>query len=333
MNLPPQALRPGISAVVPVFNGAPSLPALIERLEAVLEGLDGGYEIILVDDGSRDRSWATIRALAARHPAVRGIELMRNFGQHNALLCGIRAARYSVTVTLDDDGQNPPEEIPRLLRMLHEGFDLVFGAPEQQRHGFYRTLASRLTKLAMQGVLGAQTARHVSAFKAFHTRLRDGFVDYSDAFVAIDVLLGWSAARVGSVPVRHEPRRHGESNYTLGRLVVHAMNMLTSFSVLPLQLASMIGFCFTLFGGGVLVYVLGRYFLQGASVAGFPFLASITAIFAGAQLFALGIIGEYIARIHFRSMKKPAYVVAETVPPPGSIEPPVPENHNQLAST
>jgi glycosyltransferase involved in cell wall biosynthesis len=320
MNHRPTSFRPGISAVIPVYNSAVSLPSLMERIEPVLAGISPEFEVILVDDGSRDRSWEVICELARRKRYIRGIQLMRNFGQHNALLCGIRAARHAMCVTLDDDGQNPPEEIPKLVRALYEGCDLVFGVPEKQQHGLCRTLASRLTKMAMQSVLGAETARQVSAFKLFRTRLRHSFADYSDAFVAIDVLLGWGAARVGSVPVRHDPRRQGESNYTFRRLLAHALNMVTSFSVVPLQLASITGFFFTLFGIGVLGYVLGRYFIQGASVAGFPFLASITAIFAGAQLFALGIIGEYIARIHFRSMKKPAYAVAEEVAsaPPGN---------------
>lgn len=317
MNQSKRSLRPGVSAIIPVFNSEHSLAAVVERVERTLGHLLGSeFEIILVNDGSRDRSWDVICALARRKPCVRGIQLMRNHGQHNALLCGIRAARFATSVTLDDDGQNPPEEIPKLLRTLHEGFDLVFGVPENQQHDFYRTVASRLTKLAMQSVLGAEAARHISAFKAFRTQLRDGFADYSDAFVAIDILLGWGAARVGSVHVRHDPRRQGQSNYTFGRLVAHAVNMVTSFSVVPLQLASITGFFFTLFGIGVLGFVLGRYFLHGTSVAGFPFLASITAIFAGAQLFALGIIGEYVARIHFRSMKKPAYLIAEETPPP-----------------
>lgn len=305
----------GISVVVPVFNSERSLVQVVERIERTLDQTGSEYEIVLVNDGSHDRSWQKIQELANQNPSVRGVQLMRNYGQHNALLCGIRSAVYPTVVTLDDDGQNPPEEIPKLLSLLDEGYDLVYGVPEHQQHGLWRNVASRLTKLSMRSVLGAELVRHVSGFKAFHTRLRNAFADYEGAYVAIDVLLGWGAARVGSVRVRHEPRQWGKSNYTLGRLVTHAFTMMTSFGVLPLRFASWIGFCFTLFGGGVLVYVVGRYLLQGGSVAGFPFLASIIAIFSGAQLFALGMMGEYLARIHFRSMKKPAYVVTEQIAP------------------
>jgi undecaprenyl-phosphate 4-deoxy-4-formamido-L-arabinose transferase len=307
--------RLGISVVVPVYNSERSLMGVVERIERVLDQTGSEYEIVLVDDGSRDGSWRRIQELANQNPSVRGLQLMRNYGQHNALLCGIRSAVYPVVVTLDDDGQNPPEEIPKLLSRLDEGYDLVYGVPEHGQHGFWRNAASRLTKLAMQSALGAESASQVSAFKAFHTRLRNAFAGYEGTYVAIDVLLGWGTTRVGSVRVLHDPRREGKSNYTVSRLVTHTLTMMTSFGVLPLRFASWIGFCFTLFGGGVLVYVVGRYLLQGGSVAGFPFLASIIAIFSGAQLFALGMMGEYLARIHSRSMKKPAYVVAEEIAP------------------
>lgn len=156
-------------------------------------------------------------------------------------------------------------------------------------------------------------ARHVSAFRALRTQVRDGFSGYRGAFVSIDVLLSWSTTRFAAVPVRHDPRQGGTSNYTPAKLLAHAMDMLTGFSTLPLQLASIVGFLFTLFGIGVLVWVLGRYLVLGYSVPGFPFLASAIAIFSGAQLFAIGIIGEYLARIHFRSMGRPDSVVRSRV--------------------
>lgn len=301
-----------LSIVVPAYNSEGSLPLLVERLEAVLAGLDRPYELILVNDGSRDRTWEVILSLAAAHPAVRGINLMRNYGQHNALLCGIRAATNDIIVTLDDDLQNPPEEIPRLLAKLEEGFDVVYGAPQRQQHGLWRDLASSITKLALQGAMGAETARKVSPFRAFRTDVREAFASYRGAFTSIDVLLTWGTTRFAAIPVQHNPRLVGVSNYSFGRLVTLALNMMTGFSTWPLQLASLIGFGFTLFGIGILIYVLGRYLILGYSVPGFPFLASVIAVFAGAQLFALGIMGEYLARMHFRMMDRPVYVVRAT---------------------
>ena len=301
-----------LSVIVPVYNSARLLPDLVARLHSVLPSHASEYELVLINDDSRDDSWDVIRRLVQQFPWIRGINLMRNYGQHNALLCGIRAARYETVVTLDDDLQHPPEEIPQLLNKLAEGYDVVYGTPLQERQGFWRGLASHVTKMALRTTMGIEVARHVSAFRVFRTQLREAFADCQGPFVSIDVLLTWGTTRFAAVPVRHDPRRAGKSNYTLRRLITHALNMLTGFSTFPLQLASWIGFFFTLFGLGVLGYVVVRYLILGGSVPGFPFLASIIAIFSGAQLFALGVIGEYLARVHFRTMGRPHSIVRET---------------------
>jgi undecaprenyl-phosphate 4-deoxy-4-formamido-L-arabinose transferase len=304
---------PSISVVVPVYRSEQTLELLVERLTSVLDSFAPECEIILVNDGSPDNSWSVIQQLAHKETRIRAIELMRNYGQHNALLAGIRMARYDVIVTIDDDLQNPPEEIPKVIAQLQEGYDVVYGTPLMMQHGLWRNLASRITKLALQSMMGAETASKVSAFRAFRTQLRDGFADYRGPFVSIDVLLTWSSHRFTHVPVIHAPRNAGESNYTFRKLITHALNMMTGFSTWPLQAASMIGFLFTLFGFGVLTWVIGRFLVLGYSVPGFPFLASIIAIFSGAQLFALGIIGEYLARMHFRLMERPPYVIRNSL--------------------
>jgi undecaprenyl-phosphate 4-deoxy-4-formamido-L-arabinose transferase len=208
--------------------------------------------------------------------------------------------------------QNPPEEIPLLVGRLRDGYDVAYGTPEQESHGLLRNLASRITKLALQTAMGAETARKVSAFRAFRTPLREAFACYRGPFVSIDVLLTWATTRFAAVPVKHVRREQGRSGYTLGKLIVHAVNMVTGFSTVPLQLASIIGFTFTLFGMGSLGLVLIRYWMNGVAVPGFAFLASIISIFSGAQLFALGVIGEYLARMHFRMMERPPYAVRTT---------------------
>jgi glycosyltransferase involved in cell wall biosynthesis len=300
-----------ISVVIPVYLSEAILPELVRRLQTVLAARTEIFEVVLVNDCSPDRSWDVICDLARRHSWIRPINLMRNCGQHNALLCGIRAARYEVIVTMDDDLQHPPEEIPKLLAKLASGYDVVYGTPETEQHGIGRNFASWTTKLALQNVMGAEIARQVGAFRAFDSQVVKAFSHYEGSFVSIDVLLTWGTNRFASTPVKHRPREQGASGYTFRKLLTHAMNMMTGFSTMPLQIASMIGFVFTLFGIVVLAYVLIRYFVNGGSVPGFPFLASIIAIFSGAQLFALGIIGEYLARMHFRSMQKPPYVVRD----------------------
>ncbi|HEV7524033.1 MAG TPA: glycosyltransferase family 2 protein [Acidimicrobiia bacterium] len=302
---------PSVSVVVPVYNAAESLRELTERIAAVLHGQP--HEIILVNDASPDDSWSTIRAIAQESNAVRGIDLARNFGQHNALLAGIRAARHEVVVTIDDDLQHPPEEIPKLLAELERGFDVVYGSQTKEAHGLLRSGASRLTKIALSQFMAAETARRVSAFRAFRTPVRDAFAGYDAPMVNIDVMLTWGTSRFSFVEVQHDARKYGQSNYTVGKLYTHAANMITGYSIRPLQISSMLGFGFTIFGIGVLGVVLVNYMLNGGQVPGFTFVASIVAIFAGIQLFALGIIGEYIARMHMRLMGRPDYVVRETV--------------------
>ncbi|HNV89714.1 MAG TPA: glycosyltransferase family 2 protein [Thauera aminoaromatica] len=309
-----------ISAIVPVYRSQAMLPELHRRLVGALEQIGRPFEIILVEDCGGDDSWSVIEQLAAADPRVLGLRLARNYGQHNALLCGIRAARGELVVTLDDDLQNPPEEIHRLLARLDEGYDVVYGSPQAETHGFLRDQASRITKLALQGAMGVESASKVSAFRVFRARLREAFSAYRSPSVNIDVLLTWGTTRFGSVLVRQDERAVGDSGYTLRKLINHAINMMTGFSVLPLQVASVLGLAFGSMGFLVLLYVLLRYLVDGSAVPGFPFLASIIAIFSGVQLFALGIFGEYLARMHFRSMERPPYALRSSTAAQGDTE-------------
>lgn len=305
------ACLPALSVVVPVYRAEETLSELHRRLTDVLASGPEPYEIILVDDRSDDGSWRLIETLVEQDVRVRGFRLGRNFGQHSALLCGIRAARYPVTITLDDDCQNPPEEIPSLVAKLAEGNDVVYGAPEQARHGLFRDQASLMTRMALRSFMGAETARYVSAYRALRTDVRDAFADYSNPFVSIDVLLTYGTSRFAHVIVRQEPRLAGTSNYTFRKLAAHAINMITSFTALPLRLASMAGIAFSILGALMLAYVLVNFVVTGGVVQGFAFLASAIAIFSGVQLFALGILGEYLGRIHERTMGRPPYQVSE----------------------
>ncbi len=185
-------LPPSLCILVPVYNSSEILPKLIEKIIPVAKSLNVPFEVVLVNDGSSDDSWNIICDFAAKHTWIRGICLMRNYGQHNALLCGIRAAKHEIVVTLDDDLQHPPEEIPKLLYKLGEGYDVVYGTPEKKQHGFWRKLASLITRWTLRSAFGSQTAFDVSAFRAFRTRTRDAFERYHSPFVSIDVLLSWA---------------------------------------------------------------------------------------------------------------------------------------------
>src|SRR5262249_31912756 len=157
-------------------------------------------------DGSADASWEQIVEASRGDARVRGIDLARNYGQHNALLAGIRAARGATIATIDDDLQNPPEEIPRLLAKLDEAYDVVYGAAQERQHGVLRGLATRLTKWSLRVAIGSEVATQVSAFRVFRTRVRDAFADFQGPYVSIDALLGWGTVRFAAIPVRHDPR-------------------------------------------------------------------------------------------------------------------------------
>jgi undecaprenyl-phosphate 4-deoxy-4-formamido-L-arabinose transferase len=305
------SVRPaGISIVVPVYNSASTLSALVDRIGSAMGESARPFEAVFVNDGSADASWQEIERLCAQNPWLRGIDLMRNSGQENALLCGVRAARMELTATIDDDLQNPPEEIPRLAEKLEQGgFDVVYGTPQREAHGLWRDSASILTKFVMRHLLGVRHAQDVTAFKVFRTSLRDAFAGYRNPYVSIDLLLTWGTDRFGALTVKHDQRAVGRSQFTLRKLVRHALTMITGFSVVPLRLASLTGFAFSLMGFVVLLYVLAEFLLRGSPVRGFPFLASIISIFSGAQLLALGIIGEYLARVHMHSLGREPYAV------------------------
>lgn len=306
-----ELLSDGISVIVPVYNSAETLQELTERLGNVLPGLSRNYELILVNDGSRDQSWQVITLLAERNYWVRGINLMRNYGQHNAVLCAVRAARYTITITMDDDLQHPPEEIHKLLSALQDGHDVIYGIPEKMPHSWWRNFFSYLIKRFLALAMGVKNVRDFAALRAFHTNLRDAFASYQNPNVILDVLLSWGTTRFTTVVVQEKPRQAGRSNYNFFKLFQYTMVVLTGFSTLPLRIASLVGFFFTFLGVLIFAYVVATYFLVG-SVPGFPFMASMIALFSGTQLFALGIIGEYLARIFDRSMDRPAYIVGQT---------------------
>lgn len=317
-----------LSIVIPVYNSQDILPVLVKELCEVLNQINGKHEIILVNDGSQDNSWDVIETLGNEYPIIRAFNLMRNYGQHNALLCGIRQARNEITVTLDDDFQHPPSEIPKLITKLNEGYDVVYGVPEAEKHSFWRNITSKLIKFILKKSMRVSTAQTISAFRIFRTDIREAFSDYRGTYVSIDVLLSWGTNKFSSLTVKHNKRLTGNSQYTLKKLLNHAFTLITGFSILPLQISSVVGFLSIIFGVVIFIYVIIKYIISGGVVPGFTFLASTLAIFSGVQLFAIGIVGEYLGRLFTRSLNFPQYTIRPTssvVP----IEPKVNDSENK----
>ena len=303
-------LPDGLSIVVPVFRSEKTLNELVNRITNSIS--DKSVEIILIDDASGDGTWTTICSIARQNSMVTGIRLGRNSGQHGALLAGVRAAKFQTVVTLDDDLQNPPEEINKLIDALVPGVDVVYGVSTEVKQNFYRRAGSKLVRKFFASTLGFNSAVSMSSFRTFRTVLREGFNTALGPNVSLDALLTWSTTRFTVVEVKHDERKVGDSHYTFRKLVRFMIDMATGYSALPLRLASALGFLTISFGAVLLVYVIGRPIITGERVQGFPMLASTIIIFSGVQIFLLGILGEYIGRMHFRVMNKPTYMVAET---------------------
>lgn len=295
--------------MVPTYKSPSTLAELVDRIAAANLG---EYEVIVVDDGNDDATWQEILRLSKTNDSLIGLRLGRNYGQHSAILAGVRKARFSKIVTLDDDLQNPPEDIPKLLAELKPGVDVVYGVSSQVRQNLFRRFTSKFTKAVFAKVLGFESAISISSFRAFRAQLKEGFAGDLGPHVSLDALLTWSTSRFSTVEVSHHPRRVGKSNYSLAKLIRFMLDTATSYSTRPLRLATTIGFITTLFGLLLLIWVVGNAIFVGDSVPGFPFLAASIAVFSGVQLVVLGILGEYLGKIHFRAMNKPTFSISET---------------------
>lgn len=304
--------HPGLSIVVPAYRSPGTLGQLCDEIEEHLSPLFDRVEVIIVDDGSGDQTWHSIEELAAERPEVRGISLLRNYGQHNALLAGLRDATLPLILTIDDDLQNPPRVVPQLLACLSDEIDLVYGRPIQEPQGLLRNGASRLTKRSMAAALGPDVYPRSSAFRLFRRELVDAADWVRDPYISVDVLLSWGTNRITDVEVDFDVRPSGQSGYTLRSLVRHAVNMVTGYSARPLRWMSLFGLFSALLGFVMLSYVLVQFLVGDVDVQGFTFLAAAVTLFSGVQLLSLGFLGEYIGRMHFRSMGKPPYVVRST---------------------
>lgn len=263
-------MKPSVSVVIPVYRGAPTLEFLVIGLIPVLTKICSKFEVILVNDDSPDDSWKIINSLSIKYPSVKGIRLMRNYGQHNATLCGVRAAQYPICVTLDDDLQHPPIEIHKLLEKLDEGYDVVYATPIKQPQGFIRNLITSWTKRTLAYVMGIPNLRNISAFRCFKTDLRKAFDQYQSPNVTLDVLLSWATTRFASIPVGILPPPEHRSNYNYRSLIRYTLLVLTGYSTAPLRFASIMGFVMTLVGIGVFIYVISIFMFAG-SIPGFPF--------------------------------------------------------------
>ena len=299
---------PTISVVVPVYSCIGCLEQLCQELEASLHGLTDRFEIILVDDRSPDNAWLQLSSLQALHPAVKGIRLSRNYGQHIAITAGLAAARGDYAVVMDCDLQDPPSLIPELFAKLQEGYDLVLAKRVERNHSAYRLLAAKAYFKLLSSLTEEQVDGSYGSYSILSRKVIDGFLLFGEKERHYLFILRWLGFRIGSVDFVHQERISGRSSYTLGRLLSHALNGILFQATVLLRWIVSLGFLFALSGMGMAGYLVWRHFSH-ASLPGWTSLVVLILVSTGAILVSLGIIGLYVGKIFDQAKQRPLYVV------------------------
>ena len=300
------------SIVVPVYKSARSLPELYERTEKALEGVGGDFELILVEDGGGDSSWEVMQALREKDNRVKIVRLTRNFGQHNALMCGFSFASGNYVITIDDDLQNPPEEIPRLIEAIRRsGLDMVCGIPEKRKQSLVRNVGSFAYRRLVSIVFKQDPVLQMSNFRIIRRAVIDNLLHMRTPNPAVGLLILHITDRIGNITVEHLPRRHGRTTYTAGKLIRHFLHGVLYHSTLPLKGVFFMGLLSMFIAFALGGYYLTLFFMGRITVPGWITLVLLVLFFSGAVMFSLGIIGEYLLRIIQEVNQAPQYLIRD----------------------
>jgi polyisoprenyl-phosphate glycosyltransferase len=291
--------RPRLSIVVPVFRGEQSVTELVERIQRLSGGWTGGTELIMVEDCGPDDSWRVLKELKARYPdLLRIVRLQRNSGQHNAILCGFSLVRGEIVVTMDDDLQNPPEEIPKLVGRIGEGYDLVIGAYDGKRHSLVRNMSGDLVDRIIRMIFRLPGDFQLTSFRAVRRSVVDNVNQMGGVYPYVTTMLLAHTSKCANVPVRHEPRRHGGSNYTLRRSALLAANLILSYSPLPVLAVGALAFAAFVLSLLFAVFVLLRVLFWGSSVQGWASTVLVVSFFNAVNLLCFFIFSLYLSRMN-----------------------------------
>ena len=302
-------MTPYLSIVVPVYNEEPNIQRLFERLYPVMQGIGKSFEIIFTDDDSRDRSLELLKGLAASYPEVRVVEFNGNFGQHMAIMAAFEISRGEIIITLDADLQNPPEEIPKLIFAMEQGHDVVGSIRQHRQDSFFRKTASRLVNITTRKMTGMKMSDYGCMLRAYHRNVVNNINRCGEQTTFIPALAQTFAANPGEVEVAHAERLEGESKYSFYSLIRLNFDLMTGFSVVPLQLFALMGILTSLFAVAFALFLLVRRFIVGSEVEGVFTLFAILFFFLGITIFGIGIVGEYVGRIYQEVRRRPRYVV------------------------
>lgn len=299
------------SVVVPVYRSANTLPELVQRISLILKEVGESFEIIMIDDCGGDDSWSVLQSLRKDNPVLRIIRLTKNFGQHNAIMCGFNNCRGKYVITIDDDLQNPPEEIPKLIEKIKDGYDIVYGVFDSKKHSFFRNFGSNIIQVIYKKTFGL--SNNLTSYRILRREIVDCIVKYDKNFTFLDGLIAWYTKNIATVEVAHAPRQEGRSGYSLRKLLSLSMNLFTNFTVIPLRISAITGILFSIIGLTIGLYMMAKYFFLGIPVMGYTSLILSITILSGIQLFMIGIIGEYVGKILLNINDKPQYAIRELI--------------------
>lgn len=314
----PSELPPNLSVVIPVYGSEAVLPELASRLKDALDGiewLDSRYEVIFVCDCSPDHSWRAIQALASQYPWVRGLSLRMNAGQHNALMAGFTHATGKIVVTMDDDLQHSPQDIPALLEALQQGRDVVYARFKARKHAWWKIAGSRLNDRVAGYLLQKPEDLYLSPFRAIRADIVRDVLQYKGPYAYVDGLILSVTRNVGSIEVDHHDRYAGDSAYSLRKSISLWLKMATSFSIVPLRLTSLAGLCFAGLGFALALAFVVQKFTIDRMPDGWSSLMVAILMLGGVQLIALGMLGEYLGRVLLTLNSRPQFVIGETTEP------------------
>lgn len=303
-------MNPELSVVIPIYNEEAGLAKLYERLYPALDALGYSYEIIFVNDGSRDNSAALLAAQFQLRPDVTRVILLNgNYGQHMAIMAGFEATRGDITVTLDADLQNPPEEIGNLVAKMREGYDYVGSVRRKRQDSAWRTYASKAMNRLRQKITHIKITDQGNMLRAYSRNVIDLINQCTEVNTFVPALAYTFARKPTEIMVEHEERAAGESKYSLYSLIRLNFDLMTGFSLVPLQMFSMLGMLLSIGSAGLVVLLLIRRFLLGAEAEGVFTLFAVVFFLMGVILFGIGLVGEYVGRIFQQVRGRPQYVV------------------------
>jgi polyisoprenyl-phosphate glycosyltransferase len=301
------------SVVVPVFNEEGNVEALASRIVSAMEKVGAPFELLFVDDGSRDRTPLLLSRLGARDRRIRVVRFTRNYGQEAAVEALYLNARGRWLIQMDGDLQHPPEEIPALIAKMEEGYDVVYAVREGRRDALLRVVASRTMQWSMRSLMEIELPEDVSTFRLMSAPIARLVAALPERRKFFSALLVWSGARIGTVRVRHEARHAGATHYNFTKLLNHTFDLIVGFSSKPLRYIGTLGFLFAIAGLGLGAWVIARKLIWNYGIMGWPSLFASVVILGGMQLIATSVIGEYIARIYVQAQARPLYNIAERI--------------------